>query len=74
MKESQRITTDVGYPEHMVHLKDFGSGGDNLGDQFEVDVQESETNRHEIMTVPSNKTLLDVLNKAGFDILYSSKI
>jgi ferredoxin len=25
------------------------------------------------MTVPSNKTLLDVLNEAGFDILYLCK-
>ncbi|KAH7220428.1 pyruvate kinase-like protein [Fusarium redolens] len=60
MKECQRITTDLGYPEHMVHFEDFGSG-------------EPETNRHETMTVPSNKTLLDVLNEAGFDILYLCK-
>ncbi|KAI6760381.1 hypothetical protein HG530_009241 [Fusarium avenaceum] len=73
MKECQRITADLGYPEHMVHFEDFGSGGDNLGDPFEVDVQEPETNRHETVTVPSNKTLLDVLNEAGFDILYSCK-
>ncbi|GKU11564.1 unnamed protein product, partial [Fusarium langsethiae] len=73
MKECQRITADLGYPEHMVHFEDFGSGGDNLGDPFEVDVQEPETNRHETVTVPSNKTLLDVLNEAGFDVLYSCK-
>jgi MOSC domain-containing protein YiiM/ferredoxin-NADP reductase len=71
MKECQRITAELGYPEHMVHFEDFGSGGDNLGDPFEVDVQEPETNRHETVTVPSNKTLLDVLNEAGFDVLYS---
>jgi MOSC domain-containing protein YiiM/ferredoxin-NADP reductase len=73
MKECQRITADIGYPEHMVHFEDFGSGGDNLGDPFEVDVQEPETNRHETLTVPSNKTLLDVLNETGFDVLYSCK-
>ncbi|CEI63556.1 hypothetical protein FVEN_g6687 [Fusarium venenatum] len=73
MKECQRITSELGYPEHLVHFEDFGSGGDNLGEPFEVEVQELETNRHETMTVPSNKTLLDVLNEAGFDVLYSCK-
>ncbi|KAH7006675.1 pyruvate kinase-like protein [Fusarium venenatum] len=73
MKECQRITSELGYPEHLVHFEDFGSGGDNLGEPFEVEVQEFETNRHETMTVPSNKTLLDVLNEAGFDVLYSCK-
>ncbi|KAI1073017.1 hypothetical protein LB507_008928 [Fusarium sp. FIESC RH6] len=73
MKECKRLTTDLGYPEHMVYSEDFGSGGENLGDPFEVEVQEPESKRHETVTVPSNKTLLDVLTDAGFDVLYSCK-
>ncbi|WXC54109.1 hypothetical protein SNK03_000114 [Fusarium graminearum] len=73
MKECQRIAADLGYPDYMVHWEDFGSGGDNLGDPFDVEVDEPETNRHETLTVPSNKTLLDVLNEAGFDVLSSCK-
>jgi len=73
MKECKRLTTDLGYPEHMVHFEDFGSGGDHLGEPFEVEVQEPETKRYETVTVPSNKTLLDVLTDAGFDVLSSCK-
>ncbi|BCS02197.1 uncharacterized protein AKAW2_60461A [Aspergillus luchuensis] len=74
MQECARITSDLGYPEHMIHFEDFGgSEGGNLGDAFEVEVDEPDTNRHEMLTVPSNKTLLDVLNEAGFDIVYSCK-
>ncbi|KAL6353679.1 hypothetical protein LRP88_12992 [Fusarium phalaenopsidis] len=73
MKECERTTSELRYPEHMVHFEDFGSGGDDLGAPFEVEVDEPETDRHETMTIPSNKTLLDVLNEAGFDVLYSCK-
>lgn len=51
----------------------WGSEGGNLGDAFEVEIDEPDTNRHETLAVPSNKTLLDVLNEAGLDIVYSCK-
>jgi ferredoxin len=74
MQECQRRTTQLGYPEHMVHYEDFGSGaGGDLGDAFEVEVNEPDTNRHEELKVPSNKSLLDVLNEAGFDVTFSCK-
>lgn len=74
MKECANIANELGYPEHMLHFEDFGNGGGgDLGDTFEVQVDEPDSNRHETMTVPPNKTLLDVLNDAGFDILYSCK-
>lgn len=74
MQECASITAHLGYPEHMVHFEDFGGGeGGNMGDAFEVEVDEPDTNRHEKLTVPSNKTLLDVLNEAGFDIVFSCK-
>jgi MOSC domain-containing protein YiiM/ferredoxin-NADP reductase len=74
MQECQRRTTELSYPEHMVHYEDFGSGaGGDLGDEFEVEVNEPDTNRHEELTVPSNMSLLDVLTEAGFDVPSSCK-
>ncbi|KAH7408691.1 MOSC domain-containing protein [Phaeosphaeria sp. MPI-PUGE-AT-0046c] len=74
MKECERLTTELEYPEHMVHFEDFGGGaGGDLGEPFEVEVDEPETKRHEKITVPSNKSMLDVLTAAGFDIVYSCK-
>lgn len=74
MQECARITTQLSYPEHMVHFEDFGGGeGGHLGDAFEVEVDEPDTNRHEQLTVPSNKSLLDVLNEVGFDVVFSCK-
>jgi MOSC domain-containing protein YiiM/ferredoxin-NADP reductase len=74
MQECQRRTAQLGYPEHMVHYEDFGSGaGGDHGDAFEIEVTEPDTDKHLELMVPSNKTLLDVLNEAGFDIPYSCK-
>jgi ferredoxin-NADP reductase len=74
MQQCQRRTTQLGYPKHVVHYEDFGSGaGGYLGGPFEIEVDEPDTDRHEELTVPSNKTLLDVLNEAGFDVPSSCK-
>jgi ferredoxin len=74
MQECAQITDQLRYPEHMVHFEDFGTGdGGDLGDAFEVEIDEPETNRHETMMVPPNKTLLDVLSDSGFEIVYSCK-
>lgn len=77
MDACARITTQRGYPEHMVHFEDFGtgsSGGGEIGEAFKVQISEPETGRNEDLTVPANKTLLDVLLDAGFDIDFSCKI
>lgn len=74
MQECARITSQLGYPEHMVHFEDFGGGeGGILGEAFEIEVDQPDENRYDKLTVPSNKTMLDVLNEAGFDIVYSCK-
>lgn len=74
MQACKSRTTQLGYPEHAVHYEDFGSGaGGDLGDAFEIEVTEPDTDRHAELTVPSNKTLLDVLNEAGFDVPSSCK-
>lgn len=72
MKECARITSELGYPEHMVHFEDFGTGeGGDFGNPFDVEVDDPDQNRHESLKVPANKTLLDVLTQAGFDVTSS---
>lgn len=72
MKECSRITAEYGYPDHMVHYEDFGSGqGGDFGEPFDVEVVDPDENRHENFTVPANKSLLDVLMEAGFDVTSS---
>ncbi|KAL5866409.1 hypothetical protein ACKVWC_011436 [Pyricularia oryzae] len=74
MKECANITAKLGYPEDMVHFEDFGGGtGGDLGDPFEVEIDDPDSQRHEKLKVPANKTMLDVLNEAGFDIVFSCK-
>jgi ferredoxin len=56
----------------MVHYEYFGSGkGGDFGNAFDVEVDDPDTNRHENLTVPANKSLLDVLTEAGFDVTTS---
>ncbi|KAL8366405.1 hypothetical protein RB595_004941 [Gaeumannomyces hyphopodioides] len=76
MKECARVTSALGYPEHMVHFEDFGGGGagGGLGEAFEVEVEDPDESRRTDLAVPSNKSLLDVLNEAGFDIAFSCKV
>jgi MOSC domain-containing protein YiiM/ferredoxin-NADP reductase len=72
MQECARVTKKLGYPEHMVHFEDFGTGsGGDLGAPFDVEVEDPDENRHESLAVPANKTLLDVLTEAGFDVTSS---
>ncbi|KLU89834.1 hypothetical protein MAPG_08803 [Magnaporthiopsis poae ATCC 64411] len=74
MKECARITSALGYPAHMVHFEDFGGGaGGDLGAPFEVEIEDLDSNRRADLAVPSNRTLLDVLNEAGFDIVFSCR-
>ncbi|KAH7041513.1 MOSC domain-containing protein [Microdochium trichocladiopsis] len=72
MQECSRITDEHGYQEHMVHYEDFGSGeGGDFGEPFDVEVFDPDENRHENLTVPANKSLLDVLTEVGFDVTSS---
>ncbi|CAK1361371.1 hypothetical protein CB0940_03244 [Cercospora beticola] len=73
MQACKQLTDKLGYPENMVHFEDFTAPrGDDLGDPFEVEVDEPDTKRKETLVVPSDKTLLQVLHEAGFDNVMSS--
>jgi ferredoxin len=62
----------LGYPTKMLHFESFGSAnpGQSLGPAFEVEVEgEGEAGAGgRVLKVPEEKTLLDVLNDAGFDV------
>ncbi|GIZ37174.1 hypothetical protein CKM354_000063200 [Cercospora kikuchii] len=73
MKACKQRTDELGYSDNMVHFEDFTAPrGDDLGDPFEVEVDEPDTNRKETLEVPADKTLLQVLHEAGFDNVMSS--
>lgn len=53
----------LAYPEHLRHLESFG-GEDATGEPFEVEILSS----HTTLQVPSDKTLLQILNESGLDV------
>ncbi|KAF7194063.1 Protein YiiM [Pseudocercospora fuligena] len=72
MEACRQHLAEAEHPEHMSHFEDFGNApSGNLGDPFEVEVHEPDEGRKETLQVPSEKSLLQVLNEAGFDVMYS---
>ncbi|KAF2719631.1 PK beta-barrel-protein domain-containing protein-like protein [Polychaeton citri CBS 116435] len=66
----QRVES-LGYPAHLLHFEDFGNvGGGPLGDQFGVEVSDLDSGRKASLTVPADRTLLQTLKEAGFDMTY----
>lgn len=71
MEACRELTDRLGYPEHMVHFESFGGvAAEPSGDPFEVEICDTGSLLH----VPDNKSLLQVLNEAGFDIQSSCKV
>ncbi|KAI0886992.1 PK beta-barrel-protein domain-containing protein-like protein [Annulohypoxylon maeteangense] len=60
----QDITTKLGYPRSQLHFEEFGSIGTGTGEPFEAEIK----NTGQILKVPREKSLLDILNEAGFGI------
>lgn len=60
---------ELGYPEHMLHFESFGAdAGGRRGDPFTAQVEDLDSGRKENFEVPGDKTLLQVLKDAGFDM------
>ncbi|KAI0475542.1 PK beta-barrel-protein domain-containing protein-like protein [Xylariaceae sp. FL0804] len=57
-------TRKQGYPPSHVHFEEFGGAATGTGDPFEAEVKST----GQVLQVPGEKTLLQVLNEAGFDI------
>ena len=69
MDAAESRAKELGYPEHMLHFESFGAdAGETRGDTFSVDVNEVETGRRERLYIPTDKTLLQILREAGFDM------
>ncbi|KAF2165836.1 hypothetical protein M409DRAFT_24123 [Zasmidium cellare ATCC 36951] len=74
MAECQALTTKFAYPPHLLHFESFGTvptAGSILGDPFEVEVHDTESERKVLLDVPADRSLLRVLNDAGFDVMSS---
>ncbi|KAI0506404.1 pyruvate kinase-like protein [Xylaria bambusicola] len=64
IEETRSITTALGYPRSHVHFEEFGGAATGTGDPFEVEIEAT----GKVLQVPQEKSLLQVLNEAGFDI------
>lgn len=64
MNECREVTTELQYPTSQLHFEEFGGATTGTGDPFEAEIRAT----GQILQVPGEKSLLDVLNDAGFDI------
>lgn len=71
MEACRRRTSELQYPEHLLHFESFGTTSGYLGEPFDVEVEDIEEGRQAKLTVPSDKSLLRVLSDAGFDVMSS---
>ncbi|KAF9891329.1 hypothetical protein FE257_004184 [Aspergillus nanangensis] len=64
MAESREIMKAAKYPPELMHFESFGVASSDLGDLFEAEIKQS----CQVVKIPGDKSLLQVLNEAGFDI------
>ncbi|KAJ8130517.1 hypothetical protein O1611_g3113 [Lasiodiplodia mahajangana] len=63
-EEAQNLTRKLGYPRSQLHFEEFGGAAAGTGDPFEAEIKAT----GKILQVPGNKSLLQILNEAGFDV------
>ena len=72
MDACKQRTIGLDYPPHMVHFESFGVvATGEVGDPFQVEVRDPNPQRAATLEIPSDKSLLQVLNETGFDIDFS---
>lgn len=64
MSECLELTTNLQYPRSQLYFEDFGGATTGTGDPFEAEIRAT----GQVLHVPGEKSLLDILNDAGFDI------
>lgn len=64
IEETQSLVKELGYPRSHVFFEEFGGAGLGTGDPFEVEIEAT----GKVLPVPGEKSLLQVLNEAGFDL------
>ncbi|KAI1771019.1 PK beta-barrel-protein domain-containing protein-like protein [Hypoxylon cercidicola] len=60
----RELTTKLGFPRSQTHFEEFGSATTGTGDPFEAEIKAT----GEVLQVPQKKSLLEVLNEAGFEL------
>lgn len=70
MNAVQGRCEDLGYTEDRTHFESFSADVGERGDPFDVQVKDTISGRTADLTVPSDKSLLQVLRGAGFDMTY----
>ncbi|KAF3003294.1 hypothetical protein E8E14_007248 [Neopestalotiopsis sp. 37M] len=70
LDECQKLTNKLRYPRSHVHLETFGGAATGTGNPFEVEIKST----GKILQVPKEKSLLQILNDAGFDIGWSCTV
>ncbi|KAL7619430.1 hypothetical protein AAE478_009969 [Parahypoxylon ruwenzoriense] len=60
----REMTTRLAYPRSQIHFEEFGGASTGTGDPFEAEIKST----GKVLQVPGEKSLLDVLNEAGFEI------
>lgn len=64
MSECRELTNNLRYPTFQLYFEDFGGVTTGTGDPFEAEVRAT----GQVLHVAAEKSLLNVLNDAGFDI------
>ncbi|MGI9354189.1 MAG: flavin reductase family protein, partial [Rhizobiaceae bacterium] len=63
----RELAAAAGFPKGQVHFELFASPGSQAGDQpFEIEISST----GQVFEVPSNKTIIDVLEAEGVDVMY----
>ncbi|KAH6651990.1 pyruvate kinase-like protein [Truncatella angustata] len=58
------LTKKLRYPQNLVYFEEFGSATTGTGNPFEVEVKSTK----QVLQVPQDKSLLQVLTEAGFEL------
>jgi MOSC domain-containing protein YiiM/ferredoxin-NADP reductase len=64
MNACRTITTALNYPKANIHFEEFGDATTGTGEPFEAEVKST----GQVIQVPREKSLLQVLSDAGFEI------
>ncbi|KXJ86945.1 pyruvate kinase-like protein [Microdochium bolleyi] len=64
MTACQDLTTKLGYTRAQLHFEDFGGATTGTGEPFEAEIKST----GKVLKVPEDKSLLQILNDAGFDV------
>lgn len=64
MSECREMTNNLRYPTSQLYFEDFGGATTGTGNPFEAEIRAT----GQVLPVAGDRSLLDVLNDAGFDI------